>query len=184
MKRAIILLFVLVSVGSYGQRAFEANDKILNIGFSVGYYGYGFSGSRSINFLPVNASLEFGITDEISIGPYIGLANWRYRTSALNYNYRFINVGARGTFHATPTFNNLADASLDEKTIDLYLSILAGFEIRQFDGDDILGLSNDVVVRLGPVLGLKYMLARNFGVYAEIGRGTLGLFTFGVSARF
>lgn len=187
---AVFTLLVLSQSAAWSQlSSYEQGDKLLNAGFSLGYYGYGYFGSRSGFTLPLNASVEYGITDQISAGPYVGYARWSYRyndgSGENKYSWTFVTVGARGSFHYTEILNEFLDSDIDEEKWDLYLSLFLGLEFRSYNDD--LGLdyySNDTVVRLGPNLGFRYYLRRNIGVYFEGGRGTFGWLNFGLAVRF
>lgn len=165
-------------------RAFEKGDILLNGGLSLGYYGYGFSGSRTGFTVPITVSGEFGITEDISVGPYVGFARWRYDFQNDNYSWRFFTVGGRGTYHFSRLLNELTDGSIDEEKMDLYGSILLGAEVRTYSGPEaFFSDDTDVVVRLGPVLGLRYYFNQRLGAYFEGGRGTFGYLNFGLTLR-
>ena len=169
--------------------AYEQGNKLLNAGFSLGYYGYGYFGNRSGFTVPLNASLEYGITEQISVGPYAGYARWSYRYNAgfgeTKYSWTFLAVGARGSFHYTEILNELTDGDINEEKVDLYVSLLLGLEFRSYNDDsDLDYYGNETVFRLGPNLGVRYLLTRNVGIYVEGGRGTFGWLNLGLAARF
>lgn len=191
IKTVIILLIVKgLSMSANAQTsAYEKGEKVLNIGMSLGYYGYGYFGNRTGFTLPLNASLEYGITEEISAGPYIGYARWSYKYNNgfgdTKYSWTFMTVGARGSFHYTKILNELTDGDINEEKVDLYISLLLGAEVRTYKDDGGFNYyDNDTVIRLGPNLGVRYLVSKNFGVYLEGGRGTFGWLNFGLAARF
>ena len=171
-------------------RAYEAGEKVLNAGISLGYYGYGYLGDRSGVGVPLNASLEYGFTEEISAGAYAGYARWNYNYNAdfgeAEYSWTFFTVGFRGSFHYTRILNELTDGDINEEKVDLYVSLLLGLESRSYRDDDDLDVydSNETMVQFGPNLGVRYLLGKNIGVYLEGGRGAFGWLNFGVTARF
>lgn len=180
---ALVMISLSGSLFSQNQ-VFEKGDILINGGLSLGYYGYGFAGNRSGFTIPVTVSAEFGITEDISVGPYLGFARWRYDYLNENYSWRFLTLGGRGTYHFTRLLNELTDGDLDEGKLDLYASILLGAEIRTYSGPDgFFSDDTDVVVRLGPVVGVRYYLNPRLGFYFEGGRGTFGYLNFGITVR-
>jgi len=190
MKKVFItmlaLCFVLAGQSVIAQKkAYEQGDYIANLGVSLGYYGYGYVGSRSGGFIPITASVEKGFHEHISAGPYIGYASWKYKGVGYNYSWNFTSVGARGTFHAVSLLNESLDMGINENKIDLYGTLIAGLEFRSFKGDEFIeSYANETNFFIGPVLGAKYKFNDKVGVYFEGGRGAFGYGTFGVSANF
>lgn len=199
MKNLFILtsLFTLLSFTAMAQNtvrvetndglAYQEGDKIFLAGISFGYYGYGFVGSRSVNVPPINAALEFGIHENFSVGPYIGYASWGYNwTNTYDYNWSFLSVGARGSFHYVPLVNEALDLNLDEEKLDFYVTLIIGLEFQSFDGDAFGGYNyaNDTDFIFGPVLGFKYKFNDKIGAYFEGGRGAFGYGTIGVAVHF
>lgn len=169
---------------SQAQNAYEQGDNILNAGISLGGYSYGYVGARSGGFIPLTASLEHAMTDKLSIGAYAGYASWKYDYSGGKYGWNFYSVGAKGSFHYLPLLNEAIDLGLDEEKIDLYISVLAGLEMRKYSADGtVFDYGNSTFFRLGPVLGGRYMFNPKVGAFFEAGRGALGYGTIGVTAR-
>ena len=189
MKKVLLFLFLGVagslffSSSAQAQQAYAQGDKILNVGFNLGTYNYGYYGSRS-GFLPINASFELAKTDKLSFGAYAGFASWKYKY--LNdYGWNYIAFGAKGSFHYLPWLNETLELGMNEEKLDLYVSLLAGIELRRVTGEYGSSIyKNSVGLRLGPVLGVKYMFNPKFGAFFEAGRGALGYGNIGVSARF
>lgn len=183
-----VFISALITIGLSGpllaqENAFSKGDVLVNAGLSLGYYGYGFAGSRSGFTVPVTISAEYGITEDISVGPYVGFARWRYDFLDDNYSWRFLTIGGRGTYHLTSLLNEITDGDLDQAKLDLYGSLLLGAEIRSYNGPDLFPDEDDtdVVIRLGPVLGVRYYVNPRVGLYFEGGRGTFGYLNFGVT---
>ena len=167
--------------------SYNEGDIILQVGTSFGYYGYGYAGSRTGFTLPLTATLEYGITENISVGPYLGFARWSYEGySDYRYSWTFISLGARGSFHYLPYFNEIFESNLDESKYDFYLTLIAGIEIRNFSSSDDYYddyYDNDVNGVFGPVFGFKYYFNPSFGVFFEGGRGAFGYGKIGVSLK-
>ncbi len=155
------------------------NAVIFSAGLSLNY-SYGYIGSRSLRMPPVNASMEFGIHEFVTVGPFAAYSSWTYPTRTRS----FINVGARGSFHFSPLLNDLLDGSIDENQIDFYASMLSGIEFRRYGASSDEGISgyfDNTRVFLGPVAGVRFYFSDNIGVFSEVGRGALGAVTVGVS---
>jgi hypothetical protein len=206
MKKSLSTLFLLCvmlfsgSVFAQGG-AYSKGDKLFNAGISFGGYNYGFGHTyaRAGAFIPVNASLEFGVHDYISIGPYVGYASWKYDIDWSNsyyyYNtYRFVSVGARASLHYVPLLNEHLDFSINESKWDFYFTLQAGLDFRRsfvasndpdFNTRDWQRMHYRSTVPVGgPFLGFKYLFTPNFGAYLEVGRGAFGYGTLGLSAKF
>lgn len=169
--------------------AFEKGDLTLNAGFSFGLIGYGFGyyGSRSFS-VPITANVNYGISDEFSVGGYIGYYGVSYGPSDSRYRLTNFSFGAQGTFHATPFMNEALDFDLDETKIDYYARLILGFETFRwtYNGktfNDEYYSDTDGRVIFGPVIGVRYMFKPNIGVYAEGGRGAYGWLTLGASFK-
>jgi hypothetical protein len=163
--------------------------NIYGAGMSMGYYNYGSVGSRSISFPPVTAFIEFGVHENITVGPFVGFGRWSYRiTGADQFNYTFghTNAGGRGSLHLTNFINDLFGSNIDPSRTNYYLTLILGLEYRNYT--DVSGsfgdfYDNTVHLMFGPTAGVRYYLGSYFAVYAEAGRGNLGFVSFGMSLR-
>ena len=195
----LTLLVLAVTFGAYAQNtvrvgdsgsgglAYNEGDKIFQAGIGFGYYGYGFGyGSRSASLPALTASLELGLHEYFSVGPYLGYVDYNYRGFGFNWGYSVLAVGARGSFHYVPLLNEYLDLSLDEEKLDFYISLFLGLDFRSYDGADRTGFGNNAGTgfNLGSVAGFRYKFNNRFGVYFEGGRGAISYATFGVSLHF
>ncbi len=189
MKKVIILLAILLSTfltGAYAQ--YQKGDILINAGLSLGAWGYGYGlYAASSGFLPLTASVEYSMNDQLALGPYAGLYTRTYKYSGYKDRFTALSFGARGTFHASRFLNEHLHLSIDLKKLDLYATMIVGFEVRSwnfdadYDGDPFY--SNEVSFDLGPVLGVRYNFSPSFGAFFEAGRGSFGLGTIGLSAK-
>ncbi len=187
----LILLLIGISVPSANLAAQDIqsyrDQNLLGGGLSLGYYSYGYMGSRTMGMPPLSAYFETGVHDHITAGPFLGFARWSYRYASLNYNYSwtFINAGVRGSFHLTGFMNEIFGTEIDEEKIDWYFTLLAGLEFRQYSdsGNTTLDYGNSTNFFLGPSAGVRYYITPPIAVFFEGGRGALGALTFGVSLR-
>jgi hypothetical protein len=207
MKKTLSTLFLLCvmlfSGSAFAQGgAYQKGDKLFNAGFSFGAYNYKIDGTRSTGFIPVSASLEFGVHESISVGPYIGYGSWEYYYSdkvdgwGQSYSYTaitkasFLSLGGRASWHYLPLLNNELDLNLNESKFDFYATVLAGIEFRNsnssysgYMGEGSLRGSSTHFAP-GVVLGFKYLFTDKIGAYLETGRGALGYGTLGITAKF
>lgn len=174
--------------------AYNIGDKTVSLGLTLGNYGYGFSGTRSISFPPVTLTGEYGFHEYVSAGAFLGFASWKYDWgwfgSNYSYSYTFISGGARASFHYLPLVNENLELDIDEEKFDFYLTVIAGLEFQRFkeESDFVTGfgteLDNDVDLVFGPIAGWEYMVTEQIGLFIETGWNAFGYLTFGASARF
>jgi hypothetical protein len=178
MKKIIILLFfvstILLSSESFAQQgAYNKGDKILMAGVGFGTYsGYG--------GIPLVASLEFGVHESISVGPFAGFSSGQF--------WNQFAVGAKGSFHYLPFLNQALELNIDDDRWDFYIALYAGYRQHTYTLDrNFFGLGvrqNYGSALFNPVLGFKYLFTPNIGAYGELGYGALGVGNFGVSFTF
>ncbi len=189
---AIIAIFFSFSFApAMAEETSESIDyngvSLLGAGFSLGYYSYGYLGSRSMSVPPLTASYELGLHEYITAGPFLGYARWNYSYSNFNYHWSFIHAGGRASFHLSSILNEIFDNSIDESRVDWYLTLLAGMEMRRYStsGSNFPeDYSNDYRIFIGPIGGVRYYIGNNFALYFEGGRGALGALSFGITSRF
>lgn len=193
MKKVYLLMLALgMVVGSVcAQSNYYQQDKwLVSPGVSFGLIGYNIAGNwagynRTGSLIPVSLSVEKGITDLISAGPYIGYYNWGWKDNNSNFYSRgaYTSIGARVSFHLSQVLNDELDMGIDASKWDFYGSVIAGLELQSFS-DNILGTeSTNTRVRIvvGPVLGIRYKIAPSLGLFLEGGRGSFGVGHFGLT---
>lgn len=178
MKKSYILGLALVIGLSIAQNdsfaQYKKGDIILNPGLGLGYwyggggYGSGFAAGFSIN-------AEFScILDEIAIGPYLAFTRRTYDLGADNFNYTFIDIGARGSYH----FAKLLKVNNDK--FDPYAGAFVGFVASSNNYDDYNGYnySYGYGSRLqgGVFAGARYYFSDRFGAFGEVGVGMHPIF--------
>jgi hypothetical protein len=189
-------LIIVLSLNSSAQSETESSAQdfkgtsLLGVGISLGYYGYGYLGNRTLSLPPLNVYYELGVHEYITVGPFLGFARWSYRyniATPYEYSWTFMQLGARGSFHLVGLFNEAFGESFDEDKFDIYVTVMSGLEIRNYSSNfdsSPYGYENSVRIFFGPVLGFRYYLGNNLALFLEGGRGSLGVATFGLSARF
>lgn len=167
MKKLYFLLIVLLGIfvskpqaNAQAGFAFQESDLVINAGIGLGST-FTYSGS----LVPFGASVEYGVTDAIGVGGWVGYGSG----NGLNVLY----IGARGSYH----FNELLN--LENDMLDLYAGLSLYY--RNFN---VTGINFNVGsgVQLGFHIGGRYYFSDSFGVFAELGNG-LGWLTAGVAFK-
>jgi hypothetical protein len=181
MNRKILTFLLFISCTPLLQaQSFQKGQKDINIGLSVGsrYYGHGYS--RSIpNF---NVGFDYGITDAISLGGYMGFSSatyeytmWRncgggnYAYYNDEYRWRFFILGVRGAYHF--------DKLIQVENLDVYAGLFLGnsFATYSYTTNDPCKPKGTIGTNTygGPVfdgfLGARYRFNDKFGVFCEVG---------------
>ncbi len=191
MKKFTVCMLVLgmCCLGTAANAQYTRGDLTASAGFSFGLIGYGFGyGSSTFGFPALSASVEYSLDDRFAVGPYLGYFSRTYRSGTYKHGFSVINFGARGTFHATSSLNEWLDLSIDESRWDIYGTVLLGYEVYSWNydsafDDDLYDNSTGRLI-FGPVVGARYFFNPNLGVYFEAGRGTFGVGSLGISAKF
>lgn len=138
--------------------AFQEGDLVLNAGIGLGTT-FTFAGTLG---LPFGAGVEYGVTDAIGVGGFVGYASG----GGLSVFY----IGAKGSYH----FNELLN--LDNDQLDLYGGLSIYY--RNFSVTGInFGIGSGI--QPGFHIGGRYYFSETFGAYAELGN-SYGWLTAGV----
>jgi len=173
MKKLVLMLVVgLVSLASYEAKAqFEKGDNLLNLGIGVNsYYNGG---------IPIGASFEHGVTDDISIGLGVDYLSYRYNFGTSRYGFNILYLGLRGSYH----FNRLFNLNVEE--LDIYGGAQLGY--RSFSWKDDFSSAGDTYasgVFFGIHAGARYYFKPNIGGFLELGAGGSGNARLGLAFKF
>lgn len=164
MKKLLTLSFfvaLLLFNDSKGfSQAFNKGDKLVNLGIGLlDFGGY--------------ASAEFGIQDNIGVGPIIGYTYYAYGLLSgygSAYNYGQFRAGVRGAYHLGEVFK------LSDNKFDPYAALSVGL---LFDRDGLVynSVKNDFEYTtrtrpfFNPRVGARIELSDKLGGYAELGWG-------------
>lgn len=161
---------------------YEQGSKLLNVGIGLGST-FTAAGLNS-TLPPIGLSLEYGLTDKISVGGYLGYAGASQEVPTFfgtwKWNYSYIIVGARGSYHF--------DLGVDK--LDPYIGALVGYNVASvtsekpagYTGPELTGAAAGGVV-IGGHLGARYMFTEKIGAFAELGYGVAYL-QLGLAAKF
>ncbi|KAA9354811.1 MULTISPECIES: hypothetical protein [Larkinella] len=172
MKKLLssLLVMSLLLVGTQSFAQYQKGDKLLNAGIGLGaYYGGG---------IPLGASFEVGVTDEISVGAQVDFYTWSYSSY---WRYTFVPIGVRGSYHVNELLN------LGNDKLDLYAGVGIGYRISSYKydgpGGSIYSDSYGSGAFFNLHLGGRYYFKPNIGAFAEVGYGVAPL-KLGVAFKF
>jgi len=181
MKRIITLLFIVMfAISANAQHVFNKGDLLFNAGIGLGAYD---------GWIPsVNVSGEIGVipTGDIGLVSFGGIMAYKYSNwsntiygGSYDYNYSQFTIGPRAAWHVH---------AFESDKWDAYGGV--GFGVRfwtQYTWDPA---KTDYVnkAKVSPYgeafVGGRMMFSESFGLFAEVGYGTLSVIKFGVSFGF
>lgn len=194
-KNLLLSILLFTALGSKAQMAtqnsFGQGQKDLNIGLGL---GSNFYRSAQSSLPVIGASFDYGITNEISLGMYLGITGATYNyygTIACNnslYNYEetykwsFMLIGFRGAYHFQKFIVNTK--------VDLYAGLTIGYDQARFKYSSnspclingIYGSSRSKAFFSG-FAGCRYRFNDHFGAFGELGYG-ISYLTLGLNYRF
>lgn len=163
MKKSLKFLCVIALVFSASfasaQARYDKGDVLLNAGIGLGYY---FAGG-----VPLLASVEFAVSDVITVGPYLGYTSYNYGFSGSRWRYTFLDIGARASYHFSELFE------IRNEKVDIYGGAFLGFVVSSYSGDNFSGYNDPYAggVRLGIHAGARYFFSEKVAGYGELGYG-------------
>lgn len=194
-KLIILFLIFLYPAFSKAQLAFQRKDLFISLGASGVDYRYNrlLNSEKAGKSLPVFISTEYGINNRFSLGPFGGYYFRKYRhignfstdtTDEFVYKSHYTVLGVRGTFHFTEALEKKFDTYLYSEDLDLYVSLLLGYEFNGFTRMNGISIKDESKPVVGVVVGARYFLNYRIALFGEIGPGIFGLASVGLTARF
>lgn len=174
----LILALLFLTLQSIAQTEHFQKGQIdaqLGIGFintmeTKLYAGYTDIGNKSkFKTPPILAVVDYGITDEISIGGYINYFHTEYVSYEDRETSKTFVIGARGMYHyeLTPLLDTYAGAGLGYGRSKKFAS-------AYFPNDpDVMFNQGDLYYQL--TIGARYRFGNKLGVFAEAGYGVAAL---------
>ena len=162
MKKTAVLFFVLVLAGtvSKAQNAFNSNDRLLNVGLGLNSY---YTGG-----IPVGASLEVGVAQNLSLGASFDYVGHSYGNQGNERRFSALYLGGRASYH----FNRLLE--LNSNNVDLYGGLALGYRSftwrDSYTGND-LGYNYSNGLYLGLYAGGKLYFTKKISLFVELGAG-------------
>jgi hypothetical protein len=166
---ALGLCLLLGQTESFAQ--FRKGNVIVNPGIGLGYYYGGASYASFAAGFSVNAEFSC-ILDEIAIGPYVAVTRRSYDYIGDDYNYTFIDFGARGTYHFAKLLK------VNNEKFDPYAGVFLGFVATSdnYDGNSIGYSSYGGRAQGGIYAGARWFFTDKFGAFGEVGVGMYPVF--------
>ncbi|MFZ6052200.1 outer membrane beta-barrel protein [Halocola ammonii] len=169
MKKQILLLFSAVAlfVGSASAQVFDEGSLNANVGIGLGLT----LGSGSSTLPPLSLAVDYGVTENIGVGGYLGYAGAKEEFNVFgteySWKYSYLVIGVRGTYHF-----------IMEDDLDIYGGALLGYNVAsaKFESDDESLESLVQEPSVGGVAyalfgGARYMFSEKVGVFGELGYG-------------
>jgi len=157
------LFFVAIALFAFqtSQAQIEEGDSMITIGAGLSPTFYSGGGFKS-TLPPLEASYEYGVSEKITVGGFVGYAGAEFRTAGFGYDYTYILAGALGNYHFVNSekFNVYVGAKLG------YLNVSAKEVGTAFGvGAEASG------ILYGGQLGARYWVSESFAINAEAGYG-------------
>lgn len=168
MKKIIIAVAFMLGVSAVNAQSFGEGTKVIQVGATIG----GDFG------LPLSASFEYGVSDKIGVGAYVGYASREFNTgySAADYKVTYTLFGARGNYHF-----------YTEDKFDAYAGVLLGYNSATVTytngGSNVFGTPSYGGSVFGGQIGGRYYFTDSIGAFAELGYG-IGYLNVGLAYKF
>ena len=166
MKKIIIAVAFMLGVSTVNAQTFNEGTSVVQLGAGIG----------SDFGLPLGLSYEYGISDKIGIGGYVGYASKSYTTgfSAFDYKVTYMIFGAKGNYHF-----------YQSDKIDAYGGVLLGYNSAKVTYDNsssgFTAPSYGGAV-FGGTVGARYYFTESIAAFAEVGYG-IGYLTAGLAYK-
>lgn len=167
MKKYLLICFLLImTLPSFSQGNLPEGGKRVNAGFGFSNFG-----------TPVYVGVDFGITEDITIGPQISYRNYSQRFLGVRFRQDLILIGVNGDYH----FNTLLDLPSE---FDVYAGLHLGYFIWSDDddtpGNDFENSGFGASIHVGG----RYFFTNEWALNVELGGGTASGGKIGVSFQF
>jgi hypothetical protein len=159
LKLAFVAAMALMVSTANAQTQSVKGNNYVNAGIGIGTFGFNGTGG-----LPVTIGYDRGITDQISVGAYLGMVRTKY---AYDYKYKYTIFGIRGSYH----FNELLE--IENPQIDVYGGVAINYRnyTLKYDWEGHNEKVSGSTVGVGIHAGGRYFFTDKFGAYAELGYG-------------
>jgi outer membrane immunogenic protein len=166
MKRLVLTLAIaLVFSGiSFAQGTLGSGGKQLNAGLGFSSWG-----------TPIYIGADFGLSDEITIGPKVSFRKYDQRYFGNRFSQNLIVFGFNGNYH----FNKILDLPSEW---DLYAGLTLGYYSWSDPGNDYDGRGSGL--GLDAQIGARYFFSDSFGLNLEFGGGMATGGSFGITYIF
>lgn len=179
MKKLFLVLTSVLGIvffaRSQSNLSFDKGNIMANIGIGFGnlYWGSGYKSG-----IPVNPSIsvEYGITEQISVGGTAGFSVSKFAGPGYEYKYNGIFFGARGSYHL-----------FTSDKLDPYAGLSLGYvsvSVKEKSGTAAVFTPKGSSLGWGAHVGARYYFQPNIGVYAEVGASSFSILNLGGVFKF
>lgn len=187
MKNIVIkITILLLSGGTFVIKAQSFQKKQMDLNLGVGLGNTIVAGGGTNVFPPLSVSVEYGITDDISIGGYLGFTGASYNFSGWEncgkgngngqyytdtYKWSYFILGARGAYH----FGRFIKVD----KLDVYAGLMLGDDFAHYSYSTT-STCPDHIRYSSPTYGgfvfsvyggARYRFTDHVGVFGELGYG-------------
>lgn len=146
----------------------------VNVGVGLGSF---LSSGATSSLLPIGASVEYGINDNISVGGFFGYSSAEFDNVFYKLNSSYTIIGARAAYH-----KEFVDG------FDTYGGLMLGYNIvsNTFDPDPgafFTSAASGSYLIYGGYVGARYYFTDMIGAHLELGYG-IAIAQLGVSLKF
>lgn len=163
-----IFFSILIAVLSFqvlqAQNPIRKSEMQLNFGSGASVFG-----------IPFYIGMDFGIHEDISIGPIVSFRSYRERVNigggnTYTYNHTILGIGFTGDYH----FNNLLNIP---REFDVYAGATIGYYIWNTSDVVVAGVpvvynGNPAAVGVNPHVGARYNFNPKWSVHVQVDAGT------------
>ncbi|KAA5542508.1 hypothetical protein [Adhaeribacter rhizoryzae] len=170
MKKVTLLLVAFFFAFALLPAQAQDGGRSINVNAGIGLGVYNAGG------LPIGASVEVGIKDNIAVGGFVDYARYGRNWGGYRWSYNFLYFGARGSYHLGDLLKELG---MSEDKFDPYAGLSLG--IRTASYKDNVGIENydspysSASVFLGGHVGTRYYFSDKIGGFGEVGYGVSAL---------
>jgi Outer membrane protein beta-barrel domain len=179
MKKILLSLVAVsgfaVAVQAQSDVSYDKGNVLVNAGIGVGnlYWGSGFKST-----LPVNpaVSVEYGITENISVGAAASYSGAKISGTGYEVKYTGIFFGARGSYHFATS-----------EKLDPYAGLSLGYvsaSVKDKSGSTAFVTAKSSGLGWGAHVGVRYYFQPNIGVYGELGASSFSILNLGAAFKF
>lgn len=162
----LVFLFTFALVPAQAQNIGEGIN--INAGLGLGSYGVG--------GIPIGASVEIGIKNNIAVGGFFDYSQWARKWNGYKWSYNFLYFGGRASYHLGDLLKELG---MDEGKLDPYAGLSLGIRTASYKDnaayENYVSPYNSARVFLGGHVGTRYFFSNRVGGFGEIGYGVTAL---------
>ena len=171
---SVLMCALFIFSFSTAQAQYEKGQIDVNLG--VGLLPTFFGSGVESTLPPIGLSVDYGVTDNISVGGYAAYASANFGSGfGSDWKYNYTIIGVRGAYH----FN------VNNDRFDPYGGALLGYNIISVDYGDsgITSGGAASAAAFSVFLGGRYRFTDNIGAFAELGYG-ISILQLGLNLKF